>query len=418
MESKRPICFSHLYYRSKNSIAQGALTNSKRPESLVLGAYPTHAKSGQAGMINSDTGITYADYICGLGTNLLGYGHYKIATEIQKEYVKGSLFSIGSETEVVAAEKLKELFPFCERVKFLKTGTEACMAAVKIARAHTGKDKILVEGYHGWADMFVDQAPGYGVDKNAIKNTDRGLEKNWEKLEKGEYGAVIIEPVDLDDSTERKMFLNKLREVCTKTKTVLIFDEIITGFRFPKYSVANYFGVIPDLICLGKAMGGGLPLSCVGGKRDIMEGKEYFVSSTFAGDTLALRAFITLKELLNSHKYDLEDLWGSGGQFIKEFNSIAPDKIQIKGYATRGRFTGDKDFINVFFQETALALTLFGPSFFYCFGHIGENEYTLNLCKDIIRNIKSGKAVLKYEPPRSPFATEQRNSDAKLTKHT
>jgi glutamate-1-semialdehyde aminotransferase len=316
---------------------------------------------------------------------------------------------MGSTIEVEAAERLKGLFPFIDKVKFLKTGTEACMAAVKIARAFTGREKILVDGYHGWSDIFIGP-PGFGVDLKAAGNTHRGTNYTDHvlKLARGDYAAVVLEPVEIDNSPSRRQWLQELRTVCDNTGTLLIFDEVITGFRFPGMSVSKYHGITPDLICLGKAMGGGLPLSAVGGKTHIMECKEYFVSSTFAGDTLALSAFLEVCDMFNTVKYSIDDLWVKGEQFLERFNELAPDKIQLRGYPTRGAFFGNEEFKYAFWQEAARAGILFGPSWFYGFASPEHDDATLSVCKDIINKVRTRKNTFTGIPPLKPFASKQR----------
>jgi glutamate-1-semialdehyde 2,1-aminomutase len=188
---------------------------------------------------------------------------------------------------------------------------------------------------------------------------------------------------------------------------VLIFDEVITGFRVPKFTVAHWTGVRPDLICLGKAIGGGLPLALVGGSKAIMECEdEYFVSSTFAGDTLALTAAKQFVDIMLT-KAKIQDLWESGEKFLARFNQILPEKIKIEGYPTRGVFTGDQEFKTLLFQEACLAGILLGPSWFYSFPHM-DCENVVNTLEGIIWKIKRGGVTLKGEPPRSPFAQKVR----------
>lgn len=389
--------------RAQASIAQGALTNSKRPECLVFGVYPTHMKRGNGCFLWDTSGKRYVDYICGLGTNILGYGEEETSAAVAFQARQGASLSLGSEIEVVAAEKIKEIFPFVDLVRFLKSGSEACTAAVKIARAKTGRGLVLTEGYHGWHDLFVELSPpAMGVAATNQIQTFNSLEQVT-----NEVAAVIIEPVMTDLSGERIAWLRDLRERCTKTGTVLIFDEIITGFRFPKFSVANYLGIAPDLICLGKALANGMPLAVVGGKREIMNCGEYFVSSTYAGETLSLVAALKTMHLLQT-KYRLDYLWEQGGRFITRFNAIWPEVIKIEGYPTRGRFVGDEIQKALFWQEACRAGILFGPSWFFNFQHIGESDQVLSTCQDIITRLKTGSVKLEGDLPANPFAAKLR----------
>lgn len=389
--------------RARTAIAHGALTNSKRPECFVKGVYPTHLARGRGCHVWDMPGKTYIDFICGLGTNLLGYSNPEISGAMSQQLSKGTLLSLSTDLEVIAAEKVKELVPWVERIRFLKTGTDACNAALRIARTRTGRSEVLSEGYHGWGDEFVSLTPPalgvvgeYPIRK--LVNLDQ-ISQNT--------AAVIVEPIITDCSRERIEWLKGLREKCTKQGALLIFDEVITGLRFPKFSVSAYYNIKPDLICLGKAIGGGMPLSVVAGKESVMECGEYFVSSTFAGETLSLAAAIKTMTLLQT-KYSLEHLWEKGARFLEQFNSIASELIQIEGYPTRGVFKGDPLVKALFWQESCLAGVLFGPSWFFNFNHIDHIDSVINTSKDILTRIKTGSVQLKGELPTSPFAQRVR----------
>jgi len=409
MPRKEKSVFTDVYDRSRKCIAQGALTNSKRPECFVLGAYPTHIAKGHGAVITDVRGVDYVDYICSLGASLFGHNVGQINSAILEQIEMGCIYSLGSEIEVIAAERLKGLIPFIDRVKFLKTGSEACSAAVKIARAHTGRNFILVDGYHGWHDMFVDAKPGHCVDQHAVYDTLRGVERyRIGALECGDVAAVIIEPIELDNSPERIQWLNKLREDCTRAGTMLIFDEVITGFRYKGTTASKFHGVTPDIICLGKAMGGGLPLAAVGASAEIMESTEYFVSSTFGGDAVALAAFIAICDMQQSQRWNIDALWDSGQMFMDRFNELWPEMISLVGYPTRGRFSGDTRVMNLFFQECARSGILFGPSWFYNYPLVAHDDTTLSVCTDVLNNIKAGRVRLQGEAPVTPFAAKQR----------
>lgn len=382
----------HWYQRAQNSIANAALTNSKRPECFVKYVYPTHLYKGLGCHVWDTQGKRYTDYICGLGTNLLGYANPEVNQAIVDQMGLGACLSLGTDLEVKAAEKVKEMFPFIQKLRFLKTGSEACSAAVRIARTYTGKNNIYSNGYHGWHDAFCKTEPALGVPDNSTTCTELyGVER---------ISTSIVEPVMLDNSPDH---VNSLKDL----PGIKIFDEIITGFRYKNHSVSKNHGITPDLICLGKAIANGMPLAVVGGRTDIMECDEYFVSSTYAGETLSLAAAIKTIELLQT-KHDINDLWAAGGHFIEDFNSIW-DGVQIKGYNTRGRFEGSALNLALFFQESCKAGLLFGPSWFYCFPHVKERDNTLKVLENVFMKIKNGMAKLEGEMPSSPFAERVRN---------
>lgn len=397
-----------LHRRALDCIAQGYLTNSKRPESLIKGVYPTHLKRGLGCYVWDHNDKRYVDFITGLGSNLLGYANETINAVVKSALDNGNLLSLGTDHEITTAEKLKELFTFADCFKFLKSGTEACSAALRIARAHTGRKMVLSDGYHGWSDTFVSLTPPHlGVPKDVHQSnlwTEKlsGLDDITDDV-----AAVIVEPVITEVSTQRSEWLQALRDKCTKHGVMLIFDEIITGFRFPKYSAAAYFGIEPDLICLGKGMANGFPLAAVGGKYAVMNSKEYFVSSTYAGCVDALVATRKVCEMLQK-SHSLEELWTKGAEFQKQFNALWPEMIQIEGYPTRGVFKGDANVKALLFQEACQAGILLGPSFWFNFPLSRETFGVIDTLKEILTNIRKGRVKLLGEMPRSPFAQQVR----------
>jgi len=395
-----------LHRRAQNCIAQNYLTNSKRPETFVKGVYPSHIKRGHGCWLWDHNDKKYLDFICGLGTNIIGYGHTQVNTAIAEQLNYGYSHSFGTHHEIELAEYMKGLFPFVDCWKFSKTGSEACNAAIKIARAATGRSLILSEGYHGHGDDFISLTePALGVPKSpGFVRAIRALEVDT--IHPG-VAAVIVEPVITDWSNERRAWLQNLRDVCTKNEVLLIFDEVINGFRFPKFCVSNYWGITPDLLILGKAMANGMPLAAVGGKFSVMNKAEYFISSTYAGETLSLVAAKKTMELLQS-KFDINTLWKQGQAFIDDFNTVCPELVRIEGYPTRGVFVGDATSKALFMQEACLAGMLFGPSWFFNYGLADEASNALSAIKAILGRIKRGEVKLKGELPKSPFAQKVR----------
>lgn len=399
-----------IWNRAERSIAQGALTNSKHPQNLMYGLYPTHIKHGQGCHLYDAKDRRYLDYICGLGANLFGYGNDSIGRELVKHIYGGFSHSLPTYHEVEAAEALKQMFPFVERWKFLKTGGEATSAAVRIARAYNPKEEMLClsDGYHGWDDMFVSLTPpAKGVPPHqAIEKLN--LELDPEQIKRA--SCVIIEPVITDDSKERVEWLGRLRKLCSKYNTLLIFDEVITGFRYRKFGVTNAFGIVPDLICIGKAVANGLPLAAVGGISALMDDRGYFVSSTYAGEVLSLVAAKKVVDLLlRDQKYDLNHLWNLGEHFKTEFNRVSHD-VKIEGYATRGVFKGDDEKVALFFQEMAKADILFCKSWFYNFPLTSHQDSVLDCVDTVSERIRRGDVKLEYPVPKTPFSMEVRKN--------
>lgn len=392
-------------HRAENAIAHGALTNSKRPSVFVEGVYPTHAKSGHGPYLYDANGKKFVDFIGALGSSILGYAHDEIIAAAHGALKKGATLSLGTTEEVELAELVKGIVPFVERVRFLKTGSEACAASLRIARAFTQRYGVLTHGYHGWHDEFTSLTPpAFGVPRpfEYIGFLDVANIPDLEGI-----GAVIIEPVLFDYSEARRKWLQELRDKCTRSGTMLIFDEVITGFRTPKLSVSAGWGIEPDLIVMGKAMANGLPIAMVGGKKDIMN-SDYFVSSTFAGDMTAIAAAKKTIQLLMSPEYDMNRLWEAGATFLNKFNSLWPENLRIIGYPTRGKFEGDPQVKARFWQEACKAGILFGPSFFFNFSHIGEEDAVLNTCQDIMTRLKTRSVKLEGAMPVMPEAAKAR----------
>lgn len=391
--------------RAEAVIAHSALTNSKRPQSFVRGIYPTHFVSAHGAKVADVDGNTYVDYICGLGSQLFGHTDPSIQSAVSRQLLRGPMFSLGSALEVEVAELFQNQFCYLERVRFLKTASEACSAAVRIARVFTESYWVYSEGYHGWHDEFTSLTP---PAKGVACGEWMQLLQPWDGFGNRLEGAaaVIVEPVITDWSEERINWLRKLRHETEKSGTLLIFDETITGLRFPGLSVAKHTGINPDLCVMGKSIAGGLPLALVGGRADVMS-CDYFVSSTFAGDCLALSAARAVFGLINTPGV-MELLQSRANKFCDKFNAIAPDLIKIEGYNTRGIFVGSDMNKALFMQECVKAGVLFGPAFFYGTEHHVHDDFTLGICKSVLNRIVNNEVKLEGEMPQKAYAQKVR----------
>lgn len=406
MEEKIPID-SKMYGRLNSAIAQGYLTASKSPKCFTENAPPV-LKSGEGCIVTDTLGTKYFDFICGLGTNLLGYKNFDLVNAAYEGICRGLSLPLGTDLEILAAEKIKEVIPFIERVKFLKTGSEACLASLALARSYTGRHMVLTGGYHGWGSEFLSctqtplacpQTLDNGIPSSPFIRTFVDIDQI-----NTDIAAVIIEPINIDFDHTRINFLHRLREKCDQTGTILIFDEVITGLRYKNFSVSNAYSVRPDLLIMGKAIGGGLPLSMLGGKKDIMDNPRYFVSSTNAGEMASLSVCIKTIELLQKKTFDIDRLWNFGEDFQREFNSLWPGVISIMGYPTRGVFYfQNEECKHLFYQETIKCGYLFGPTFMLNFCHMDHQYRILNDLKDLFLKLKFQKILLKGERPCLPM---------------
>lgn len=380
--------------RAEAVLAQGCLTYSKSASQFIEGVYPTHVNPDycQGPYIGYDCALPdgaprLLDFVCGLGSNLI---------DIRNN------FSLPTTSEVVLAERIKAIFPAIDKLKILKTGTAATDAAVRIARAYTGRNLVWGTGYHGCSDTWISaEEPGTGTFFQFYQKfpTLDALIQNLEMVSDDLLAAVIVEPVQLD--LDVRDSLKRLRALCTEKEAVLIFDEVITGFRVPKYSIANYFGIQPDLICLGKALGNGWPIALVGGKDEIMETPGYFISNTHNGELEGIqKAFATL-DFLTEEK--IMDLWIRGRRFQQAFNEISP-RVQIVGYPTRGELRGEEDFKNLFLQEMFKRGYFFGRAWFITHAHTSELlDGAIRAAAEAVMAIEAGGVRLEGLAPRPVF---------------
>lgn len=276
-------------------IPGGTSTGSKRPEAfigtLAPDGFPVAMLRARGARVWDEHEREYLDYVMGLGAVTLGYAHHEVVEAAQSAILDGVTGPLPPVDERRLADLLADAVPWMEQMRFLKTGAEATAAAVRIARTATGRDRVVICGYHGWLDWCQDEA---GVPHSIRALTDTIPYGNHEALrvalqQDPTPAAVVIEPVV--DCPPDPAWLRTLREECTAAGTILIFDEIKTAFRLAIGGAAERYGVIPDLMVLGKGLANGFPLAAVGGGSSIMEAVDRtWISSTLATECVALRA--------------------------------------------------------------------------------------------------------------------------------
>ena len=311
-----------LFERAKQSIPGGV--NSPVRAFKSVGGTPIFIKSAKGAYLYDEDGREYIDYINSWGPMIMGHAYQPVADAVT-EQLKGS-FSFGAPTvlETEMAELIKEMVPNVDLIRMVNSGTEACMSALRLARGYTGKNKFIkFDGcYHGHADSFLVNA-GSGVATLNIQHVpgitaavaDDTLTAEYNNIEsvhrliaenKNQIAAIIIEPVggNMGCIPPDINFLKELRSICDDEKILLIFDEVMTGFRLAKGGAQELFGINADLVTYGKIIGGGLPVGAYGGRKEIMEciaplGKVY-QAGTLSGNPLAMRAGYTLLKKLNT----------------------------------------------------------------------------------------------------------------------
>tara|TARA_B100000963_G_scaffold17140_1_gene13113 strand:- start:31143 stop:32459 length:1317 start_codon:yes stop_codon:yes gene_type:complete len=287
-----------LWKKASNLIPGGCQTFSKMPYQHVAGVSPKLLSRGYGCRSWDVDNNEYIDYMMSLGPNILGYADKEINNAAFEGAKLGVLSSLGHPLETVLAEKLASVIPCAEMVRFGKNGSDVTSASIRAARSFTGREKILVCGYHGWHDWYIGSTSrNLGVPKEVqnltleFKYNDIDSLKNAFKSNPGEIAAVMMEPVNFIEPSEG--FLEEVRTITHENNALLIFDEVITGFRANIGGAQALFNVNPDLACFGKAMANGYPMSALVGRADVMSiFEEAFFSGTFGGDLVSISASI------------------------------------------------------------------------------------------------------------------------------
>jgi glutamate-1-semialdehyde aminotransferase len=412
--------------RARRVIPGAAQTLSKGPGMFVEGAYPVFLERGDGCRVWDVDGNEYVDWILGLASITLGYGHAGVREAVARQLEQGSIFSLPHPLEVEVAERLVEVIPCAEMVRFVKTGSEADAAAVRVARAATGRDVIVHCGYHGWHEWYAITTPrSKGIPKdfarlvapfgyNDLGSLEAALDEHH-----GRVAAVMMEPVLIDAPAPG--FLEGVKALAHRHGALLIFDEIVTGFRWAVGGAQERFGVVPDIATFGKGMANGLPLAAVVAGADLMrEFDDVFVSSTFGGDALALAA---CRATLDAYARQpvIRTLWGAGRRFQEGFARIAAGlgvPARCTGYPVHpkillehGTPEAQRLLMSLFLQETAARGAIFHfAGFNVSFAH-GDQEVdrTLAACEGALRTvgdaIQDGRIAerLRGKPYVEPF---------------
>ena len=293
----------------------------------AVGGSPLFIARGKGSKVWDADGNSYVDYVCSWGALIQGHAYPRIIAAVSRAAKRGTSFGASTEGEVRLGEKVCSLVPSVERVRFVNSGTEATMSALRLARAYAKRSALLkFEGcYHGHADPYLTQAgsgmatfdlpASAGVTQGTVEDTltvpynDEGAVEDAFRKNSDRLAAVIVEPVagNMGVVPPEPGFLEKLRRLCTDSGTVLIFDEVITGFRVSQGGAQELYGVAPDLTTLGKILGGGFPAAAYGGKKEIMqmvspEGPVY-QAGTLSGNPVALAAGSAALDALHPGSY-------------------------------------------------------------------------------------------------------------------
>ena len=316
---------SSALFKSAEHVIPGGVNSPVRAFKAV-GGTPVFAKSAKGAYVYDEDGNRYIDYINSWGPMLLGHAYEPVVSAVIEKAKQGTSFGMPTEIETKIAELAVAMVPNIDKIRFVNSGTEACMSAVRLARGYTGKDKIIKFAgcYHGHSDAFLIQAgsgavtfgspnsPGVtqGTAKDTLLATYNNIEnvKALVEANTGEIACIIIEPVagNMGCIPPKDDFLKQLRLLCDEHQILLVFDEVMTGFRLAKGGAQELYGVYADIICFGKVIGGGLPVGAFAARNEIMNhlaplGKVY-QAGTLSGNPLAMAAGLAMLTSINTDK--------------------------------------------------------------------------------------------------------------------
>jgi glutamate-1-semialdehyde aminotransferase len=393
--------------KSLELIPGASQTFSKAPRTFVQGVAPVFLQRGRGGRVWDLDGHEYIDYILGLGSVFLGYHDRQFEEAVFAQITDGVNFGLPHPLECEVAERLVAHIPCAEMVRFGKNGSDATSGAVRLARFVTGREVILCCGYHGWQDWYIGTTSLAGGVPESVRrltvsfpyNDLAALAALFDR-HAGQVAAVIMEPMGTVWPDEG--YLDGVRGLCSRHGAVLIFDEVLSGFRFGLAGAQGHFGVTPDLACLGKAMGNGFPISCIVGRRDLM--KEYnqvFFSFTAGGEAASLAAARHVMDRL-AVPGTIEAMWDTGRDLMDGVTRLAEEAglaevVECHGYPARhviGLSHPDvaQPVLRTFWQQETVSRGVFNNAYHnLCLAHTGQDvRFTLEIYAQVMAALKQG----------------------------
>lgn len=391
-----------LFERSEGLIPCNTQTLAKGPTQYVNGIAPKYLVKGKGSHVWDVDGNEYIDYNMAIGPLILGYAYPAVDEAIKRQLEDGITFSLMHPLEVEVAEIIRSVIPNAEAVRFSKSGADVTSAAIRIARAYTGKNRVLCCGYHGWHDWYVSTIARNTGIPGAVKDLTYTFGYNdIESLASAigdDVAAVILEPVVFEAPVDN--FLHKVAEICRENGVILIFDEMWTGFRIALGGAQEYFGIKADMATFSKAVANGMPISILTGRADLMKvlEDEVFFFTTFGGEALSLAAAkATIKELTER---DVIKTISILGEALKEgYNQIAMELglnfTRAIGYNYRSMVTfdasaGDPLILKSFVQQELIRRgILWSGMHNMSYSHsYNDIEYTLRAYEEVLTLLK------------------------------
>jgi glutamate-1-semialdehyde aminotransferase len=394
-----------LHTRARGLIPAFSSVLAKGPTQYVDGVAPKYLQKAKGARVWDVDGNEYLDYNMAIGPISLGYGYGAVDEAIRRQLEDGIVFPLIHPLEVEVAELIREVIPNAESVRYAKAGAEVTSAAVRLSRAYTGRDKVLCCGYHGWHDWYIGiTARNLGVPQ-AVKDLVNTFNYNdmdsvMAALDE-DTACVILEPMTFDFPKDD--FLRKLKDACHANGTLLIFDEMWTGFRWALGGAQEFFGVTADLACYSKAIANGMPLAVLAGRSDVMAliDEHVFFFSTFGGETLSLAAAeVTIQEL-RDHEVPA-DMAHKGQRLMDGYNEIATelgirDLTHCKGHPARGLIVfddkgGQSLVMKSLVQQELIKRGILWSGFHnMCYSHSeADLDYTLSAYSEALAELKAG----------------------------
>ncbi|MEI9935142.1 MAG: aminotransferase class III-fold pyridoxal phosphate-dependent enzyme [Ferruginibacter sp.] len=413
-----------LYERAVNIMTPVTQTLAKGPGQYINGVAPKYLKKGNAAHVWDVDGNEYIDYNMAIGPLSLGYCYPKVDKAIAEQLKDGITFSMMHELEVVLAELVHKVIPNAESIRISKTGADVTSAAIRVARAYTGRKKVLCCGYHGWHDWYISvTSRNSGIPEEVRELTSTFEYNDIESVKDGlddDTACVILEPFVFE--APKNNFLQELKALCEANGTLLIFDEMWTGFRIAVGGAQEYFGVKADLACYSKAVANGMPIALLTGRKDIMNlfNEEVFFFTTFGGEALSLAAAVaTIHELIEKN---VPAYLAEKGKLLKDgYNKIAEELgisnyTKCTGYDCRSLITFDAAAGNPLEVKSFVQQELFKKGILWSgfhnmsFGHTNEDiDYTLKAYREVLQLLKdvvlnnTVAASLKGKPVEAVF---------------